>query len=278
MEILHRVGFNANSKPEFKTAIDKLKVKYSTSDLPGRPRELIFFDIAESDANWQEVTSLIETHGASDRYDTYFSDSEILDAEWLRLVPTYEHGYPQPENTWATNPTNYEILCQECGTYHQNQNFRVKKEPKLRNNNFMTFAWAYELFATNEVFETLKNNQISGYEVWDAIIHDTDLPAETIKQMYVPNIADPGLVRIDELKSEICNSCDVIKYYSHLRSIMYLRGDALDSDLDILRTYEWFGGGTKAAYREILISNRFARLIIENMWKGLRFKVIELVE
>ncbi len=39
-------------------------------------------------------------------------------------------------------------------------------------------------------------------------------------------------------------------------------------------TNEWFAGG---GFREILISNRFARLIINEGWKGVRLKPVKLV-
>jgi hypothetical protein len=61
-----------------------------------------------------------------------------------------------------------------------------------------------------------------------------------------------------------------------MRGVMYLKRDALLPGVDLMQTYEWFGSG-HSAYREIIVSNRFARLILEQGWKGVRMKVVEAV-
>jgi hypothetical protein len=55
-----------------------------------------------------------------------------------------------------------------------------------------------------------------------------------------------------------------------------LKQDALPSKLDIFQTYEWFGSGHNA-FREVIISNRMAKLIIQNGWRGVRLKVVEVI-
>lgn len=57
---------------------------------------------------------------------------------------------------------------------------------------------------------------------------------------------------------------------------MYVRREAIPEGVDFVRTHEWFGARSKAAYREILVSNRVARLVLEKGWKGVRFKVVVL--
>ena len=68
----------------------------------------------------------------------------------------------------------------------------------------------------------------------------------------------------------------MIRYYPHVRGKMYLDRNALTPGLDIMQSFEWFGSG-HSAFREILISNRLARLIIERGWKGVALKVVEMV-
>ena len=41
-------------------------------------------------------------------------------------------------------------------------------------------------------------------------------------------------------------------------------------------SYEWFGRGGHAE-QEILISNRFAKLILDNKWKDVQLKPIKLI-
>ena len=58
---------------------------------------------------------------------------------------------------------------------------------------------------------------------------------------------------------------------------MHLKASTLPSNVDLVRTAEWFGSG-RNAYREILISNRLATLILDNGWKGVDLKAVRLVE
>ena len=93
---------------------------------------------------------------------------------------------------------------------------------------------------------------------------------------HIPTVTDPGLVRTEDLPMETCSSCGVTKYYPHKRGVMYLKRGGTVPDVDIMQTHEWFGSRL-AAYREILISNKFARLIIDKGWKGVALKVVELI-
>lgn len=276
MEIWHRVGFNGDSQPDFKEAIERLGIEYKTSSLPHHRIGLVYFDITESNSHWSDIQGLIQAYGASDVYQTVFDNTEILEAQWLRLIPTFEHGYPQPEDTWVTNPINYADHCPECGTFRQVSSFQLKKEPNLGKHDFMTLIWGSALFCTPKVLKELEAHHIQGYEVWKAIIHQTDLPSQKVSQLFIPTVAKPGLVRVDDLKREYCSTCHTTKYYPHMKGIMYLKREAIVPGVDFLESHEWFGDG-HAAYREILVSNKVARLILEKGWQGVALKVVELV-
>lgn len=99
MKIWHRVAFNGDIKHGFSQAIELAGIKYKISPLPHHKVGLIYFDIDESDSAWNEVEELIRKYGASDVYQTTFDNKEILASEWLRLIPTFQQGYPQPEET-----------------------------------------------------------------------------------------------------------------------------------------------------------------------------------
>ena len=49
-----------------------------------------------------------------------------------------------------------------------------------------------------------------------------------------------------------------------------------DLQVDFVFTCEWFGD-RRAAYREIIASNKVARLILENNWEGVSLKPIKLI-
>jgi hypothetical protein len=137
--------------------------------------------------------------------------------------------------------------------------------------------WVYELFCTPSVLNVLEKHNIQGYEVWDAIIHKTDVPSKTVSQLFVPTVAEPALVEVDDLARETCHECQITKYHPHRKGWMHLRRSALPSDVDIVRSVEWFGSG-RSAYREILVSNRLAALVLDNGWKGIALKAVKLVE
>jgi hypothetical protein len=276
MEIWHRVAFNGDADQGFKTTIDDLGIKHGISPLPGHSIGLVFFDISESDPRWTQIEKLIRTTGASDIVNTKFTTEEILNSEWARLVPTFEQDYPQPEATWVRNPINYEQHCPECGTFLQTASFRLKKEPALGKNAFVSLYWTYALFCAVQLLTELEAHEIRGYEIWDAIIHRINAPSERVSQLFIPHVTQPGLVRVEELRREMCPLCHVTKYYPYMRGVMYLKHDALVPEVDIMQTYEWFGSG-HSAYREVLVSNRFARLVIDQGWKGVALKPIELV-
>lgn len=273
MEIWHRVTFNRYDAVD--EEIENLGITFKkTPGLQGY--YLITFEITESDHRWPRVAELVQQKDRGSLVDTIFTKDEILAAEWIRLIPIFEQGYPQPYTTWVTNPINYKDHCPACGTFQQATSFRLKKEPHLGKQDFMSLFWTYALFCTPHVFDELEAHGIQGYEKGDAIIHKTALPSQKVSQLYVPTVANPGLVRAEDLKHEICSACGFTKYYPHMRGVMYLARTAVVSDVDILQTYEWFGSG-HSAYRELLVSNRFAKLILEKGWRGIRLKVVELL-
>ena len=276
MKIRHRVGFNVTHKPAIRDALDHAGVRYDVSPLPGDDSALVHFEITESDPEWATVSQLIEAHGASDIVYTVFSDEELLGAEWARIVPTYQKGYPEPQATWVANRTNYEQHCPQCGTYRQSGPFTVRSEPRLGKNDFMSLHWTYALFSSRRVLRKLEEHGISGYEAWDLIIKKTGEPSQAIVQLGVPAVAPAGLVNLSRADAPPCDSCGFSKHEPHRRGVMRLRRDSAAADVDFVQTSEWFGSG-HAAYRELLVSAKVVKLIVDQGWKGVALKAVELV-
>ena len=273
MDIYHRVTFGKYDNVD--EQLKSIGVKFKKAEgLQGY--YILTLEIYEPDPNWREVNRLVQAHKALDLYDTFFSDEDVLGAEWLRLTPTYEHGYPYPRNKWLDTFYNYEDHCRECGTFRQKSSFFLQKEPSLRKNDFMCLIWTWTFFCRYQVFDQLAQYQVRGYEQWDAIIHSTKQPSAQVAQLIVPQIAQPGLTGVEDLPRVECSTCGITKYHPHLRGVMYLDRTAISRDTDLLQTYEWFGHGHHA-HREVLVSQRLAKLALERKWKGIRFKVVELV-
>jgi len=274
MEIWHRITFG--HKDSIDTIIEAMDIKHKRSPLPGGGY-LIHIDVSESDPLWPRMEELVRQKNALDIFDTVFTSEEILSAGWLRLIPVFEQGYPQPEGSWTVNPITYEGHCPECGVYEkQRESFRIRKEPRLGKNEFMTLYWTYALFTTSTVLSKFAAHQIRGYEVWDVLIHKTGQPSESISQVYIPHLTRGALIPEETLKRRICSQCGTTKYFPHMRGYMQFSLDLLETDLDFVLSKEWFGDG-HAAYREILVSDKVARLVLENKWRGVKLKAIKVI-
>jgi hypothetical protein len=281
MEVFHRISLDSRMDAKLLTVLDRHGVKYKKRALGKdlkRKSEFIYFDITESDPHWKYVAEFIQDpkNDIPDRYDTFFSDDEILKANWLRVIPTFEHGYPQPEKTWIKNPINYNNYCAKCGVHRQVLPFHIKDEPNMRGNNFMSLVWTWTFFATQNAIVKLLAKNIKGFETWNLILHKPGLAASMVSQIFPIGTAMPGLLCSEELSPEICSACGTTKYHYHNRGELKYKKDSIDRCIDILYLNEWFGAGGASAYKEILVSNRFAKIVTENRWKGIRFKTINL--
>lgn len=74
----------------------------------------------------------------------------------------------------------------------------------------------------------------------------------------------------------LCSVCGITKYNYHNRGYMHIERQALVTDVDFQLTYKWFGSGA-FAYREFLISNRVARVILEKGFGRVQWKPIKLI-
>jgi len=273
MDIKHRISINSIKDIEFMSTIIALGIDYTALELPGGSSKLVTFTILESDHRWLIVSNLIAKYGAIDMVDTFFSNEEICNSEWLRLISTHEQGYPQPKGHWPIKQLSYEIICPECCIYRQTSNMRLAKEPSLRKKSFMSLICAGEIFCVPDVVIELESIQAKGYEVKEAVIHKTSKPSSVVSQLYISGLTSPGIINNDGAwKRTHCFYCGTTKYFPHLRGKMTIKRESLLPGMDFILTHEWFGHGL-LAWREILVSNRIARLVLNRGWQGVRFKV-----
>lgn len=270
MDTWHRVTFGHKDKVD--AEIDAMGIKYTKNLLLGNNGYLIHIDIEESDPAWPEMAILIDECQAVDSFDSVFDRAEISQADWNRLVIDFQKSYPQPEGSWERR--TFESTCPGCGVHgKQIGNYRIKNEPGLGKNNFMSLFWTYVLFATPVVIDVFKREQIRGFDSWDVLIHSTSQPSSRVSQIYVTETAPSAMIPDATLHSQICEMCHTVKYLPHRRGIMQFNGPPGNSDTDIVLSQEWFGSG-KAAYREILVSRRLSHIIVEKEWQGIRLKPI----
>ncbi len=274
MKIWHRITFGM--KDSIDAIIEGLEIKHIKTPI-FQDNYLITFEMDESDSRWSQVAKLVSEKKAVDICETIFTNEEILDADWVRIIPKFEQGYPQPKATWVSNPASYENKCRRCGVgYHQVAPFRLAKEPRLGKHDFLCLYWTYTLFCTPRVLEALGAHDIRGYEVWDAIIDPTDRPSAIVRQLLFPHLTGPGLSKADKNRPEACPECGITKYGYHSRGYMHYQRKAVQPDWDAVSTYEWFGSGGHGGHREMLASHRLAALIVEQGWTGVLLKPIIL--
>ncbi len=278
MEIRHHIGFNTLTDPGLEEAVNRFSINHKTSEIPGNGGTLITFQISEDAEHWEEIHRLVNMYGAINRVETFFSEEEILKADFLRLIVRYETGFPEPRDTWITDPINYENFCRNCGTYEQKSSFHIRSEPNLRQFAFMTFTWAGAIFCRYDVEEELRDSGINEFETISLLNLSTGKPSAKILQIMPSKRTFPGLISSEDMQIEECPDCKNKKYSFHLRGVMSYRRNAIPSDADMLESHEWFGVGSRRAFREFFVSNRFAKLAIDRAWKGIRFKVIELLD
>ena len=281
MEIIHRISININDESVI-TKLIKMGVNPLVNPLPGYEYKIITISISESHKQWNEIVKLVREHidyipgSPGDIVDTVFTDEDIRNAEWVRLVSGFEQGYPEPKGTWPIKQKSYKLICDNCCIYNQSDVMRLKKEPHLGKKSFMTAIWTNELFCVPEVFTRFEEIGAKGYEIWDVAMHKTGEPLQKIKQLYVNTIANSGFIPEKTLDRKICQKCGEVKYYPHAIGKMKLKRKAISPNTDFILTNEWFGHGY-LSWRELLVSNRIACLILDNRWSGVRMKVVDIV-
>jgi hypothetical protein len=155
--------------------------------------------------------------------------------------------------------------------------FQIRKEPPWGRFHFFTLFWGHAVFANSLVFDELYGKNVRGLEKMDLLIHRSGAPAKDIFQMVPAEMTQGGLGVGKNTRKSICRKCGNRKYEYHNKGVMQYRRNPVMGHADFLFTQEWFGTGRKDAWREILVSQKVALVVIQEGWKGIRFKAVELV-
>ncbi len=275
MKIWHRISFGS----KYEILLSQLNVEYERGYNHDDTYSSVVFSIHESDRAWPEIEHIVKKDESFDFPYTTFEDEEILASEWVRLCTGFKRYYPQPKHDMKYVKDTFSDECSSCGLeFAQKAPFRIKKEAKLGKYDFVSLNWTYGIFATQRVVEKVQQAGLKGVEVWPVMLHREDRPSEVISQLLFPNVAKPGLADYEKVDPEPCLECGITKYAFHKRGYMHIQHAALLKNVDAQHTYEWFGSDTKWGFQEILISNRFARMIVDKKWKGVILNPIKLIE
>lgn len=212
-------------------------------------------------------------------YITEFSDDDYADATWLEAEIISWIGYPKPENRWqeVTYDLNHYDFCPRCGAgFTQINPFRFpKSHERGKTIHFCHPGWVPDaLFVRERVKRELIAQGIQGVSYRAAIEAGSKKPFEDVIQIMVNHILEEALLNPLDFPSEVCSQCNRQKWLSIPRVNRFKRA-AFDDRLDMVLTYEWFGTGA-LAFRKILVSRRFAELVQEQRWRGLRLRPVIL--
>jgi hypothetical protein len=159
----------------------------------------------------------------------------------------------------------------------QNNPFRLKRDFKQRTNQFLGLHFEFDIiFIRQPAKEILTKEGFTGIEYIHPLLASTKQPIETVFQMKIDTILQPGLIQAWHNGGKgyaICPFCESKKS-------LYPRRDAIRFDKgifsnvpDIVQSYEHFGSG---ANRLVLVSKRFYNIVQKYKLKGLSFTPIIL--
>jgi hypothetical protein len=299
MEIFHRICADVQRKPDFKMAIDRLHLPYKyTDDIVGKN---VYFEISENHPLWPQIRELAA------RYDVFctipvrvqYSKAEIRAAAWLSIGATRHTGYPQPEDEYQYQVYDPDDYCDRCGVHPtQRAPFRFRSESKGRDS-FLQLNWVFdEFFVRPEVRELFDDAGVTGVGYGPCIHNSSGRPLKSLSQLLIRNVLIPGLVTT-ELNTVTCKPnneegtaksyggrlryppdypyCGRVKYHRPLLRQTTYAAEVLRDAPDIVKSHEWFGSGGSAS-REVLISQKVCRLIIDHKLRGLSFVPVVLRE
>lgn len=256
------------------------------------------FFLYEDDPGFQDKLKQIDKFDILSQVGTEFTKKEEDSADWF-MISTGYFGYPQPENKYFDLTYSKKNVCLLCTIGKKQVNpFRFRSEPKAKHSQFLGLNWIFdEIFVRDKVVETFDKENVTGIRYSSPVFNKTNAPLETIKQLHVDIVLEPGLIT-DNLNFEICQKptdkavlafykknnpdyldkkfCGQKKYNFPMRGAMTLKKELFINKPDFVRTYEWFGSGGVSS-RPILISKRVREIIFKEKLRGAFLRPIFLV-
>jgi hypothetical protein len=264
MRVIHRYGIRADRSQRHR--LETLGVG-SIAEIPGSPRPLLTFDVAEDHPQWEAIRELTRELTASDIVRTEFAASEMDRAKWLGVLPAWHHGYPQPrEEEFGYLDATYDLTdyCRECGTgARQKAPFRMKREPRWGNRSILQLNWVFDEYfvkpaAWATVFEPFGIGQT-------AVLGVRGEELNTVRQLVVEESVD---LDVTGLPFETCASCGQPKYLPVARGPLPPLKSAPVGHM--AKSNQYFGSGGRA-FHVVIASGSLGVAIRRNGVRGVSF-------
>ena len=295
MRIKHRyIIFEKNVKvlTKIKKILNSYNLTYFYEEAKENPLIVghkLEFVVYEDQFFFHKIQSKLKPFGMFEDISTEYNKNDIDNTEWFQ-ISCGSYQYPQPEDDFQYRNFTFNLddYCPICGIGKiQNNPYRLKNEPKQKNNQFWGLHWEYEpIFVRKETKKILEKECIQGIHFLQPILHKNNKPINDFYQLIIETILEKGFdpYNTNTITCKLNNEeglnknskniyCGRIKYH-HPRKNSYLFGSKIfSSKLDFYISNEYFGSGT-GAERINIISRKTYEIIKKNQLKGLTFAPI----
>jgi hypothetical protein len=270
--ILNRYAIKYDFKEDDRIFRTNSTIFYIYEDMP-------FFDKIRAELKSLEILSMVYTD---------WSKADMENAEWYQVY-TGAYQYPLPDDDSGYLERTFDLTnhCPYCGIGKvQNNPFRLKHEPKQKNNQFWGLFWEQDaIFVREETKNILQRENIKGIHFIQPVLHKSNKPIERFYQLIIENTLDKGLDKSNvkeivcqwreendwgkDMKREVTQDyCGRVKYVFPKDDGCIFDRNLFDPKVDFYQTAEYFGDGGSALKINI-ISKKVYEIIQKNKLKGL---------
>jgi hypothetical protein len=256
MQIIHRISIA--SSMEVKRELAELGIVVADSRL------VMTFEVDEADSSWPALIGWIARHRALDIVSTRFTKRELADARWLKLIPDWHHGYPQPhEDVFGYRQATYDLTdwCKQCGIgMRQKAPFQMKGEPRWGKRSILQLNWVFdEYFVTPNAWSAVFKPHSIGCR---PVMNRKGIELGTVVQLVIDE--EVG-IKTEGLAFECCEKCHRMKYLPVTRGpsppLVEVPTQAM------AKTHEYFGSGG-SAHKSVIVSRDLAGALMAEKLRG----------
>ncbi len=228
--------------------------------------DLVQFKMSESDPRWKTALALIEEFGAVDIAETEFTADELNQAQFLAMLPSWHHGYPQPEDDFGYLKTTYDLssYCSCCGIgARQVAAFRLKKPPSWGTRSILQCNWIFdEYFVKPEIWQSI----FAGFGIKNRPVAQ-DESGKVLDSVTQIDISDHVELLMEGRAHTQCHKCGE-KVYRQVNG--FFPCPAVATSKHVFKSSQWFGHGSNAN-RMVMVSQALYQKIQTEKIRGVHF-------
>jgi hypothetical protein len=265
MRITHKISVSAGIEPT--EAFKKWGIQLTPFSSGETQFGFAIFNIDEDDPRWPAVSSLVEKFGALDTISTKFSQVELNHAPYLEVIPSWHHGYPQPESDFGYLRATYDLsaYCSVCGAgQRQIAPFRLRNAPTWGTRLIFQLNWVFDEYfvepgAWSSIFKPF------GIQGRPVLLRKTEAVLDSVVQLDITQLGDLDL---HGYKFTTCPHCARKKYLPIVRGLLPNAQSPIKATC--YKSNQWFGSGG-SANKAVFVSNELYKAMKAAKLKGVTF-------